>query len=269
LGAQQTGPVEKINCPACATPNEANAAKCVSCGASLAQPKPVQPQPTAAPTPLKIGPVAIVGGVILLLIVGACIAFFALATRTSDVTGQVQALEWSRTIPIEALVPISGRAWRDQIPVGALVGSCAEQQRGIENRSTGLTRQVCATPYVVDTGTGFGEVKQDCVNEPIYEEVPVYDSMCSYTATVWQQVDQVSLSGTDANPRWPQPRLGGGQRQGLPSESYQVVFRTEAKSYTYSTSNADEFSRYQPGSRWVLKVNSFDAITGVEPLHGQ
>lgn len=269
MGALHTGPAKKVNCPACGTPNEANAAKCVSCGASLAQPKPAQPQPMPAPTKTAFGPALWIGGAILLLLVGVCIFFFVLTTRTSDITGKVQAVEWTRTIPIEALVPVTGRAWRDQIPVGAVVGGCAQEQRGTERRSTGQTRQVCGTPYVEDTGTGHGAVKQDCEDEPIYEEVAVYDAMCQYTAMVWQQVDQAILSGTDLNARWPETRLSGGQRQGNPTETYQIVFATEEKTYTYDTSNADEFAQFQPGSRWILKVNSFGAVTKVEPLSGQ
>lgn len=265
IGALHTGPAKKVNCPACGTPNEASAAKCMSCGASLVQPKPAQPQPTA-PAKSVFGPAALIGGLILLVLVGVCIFFFVMVTRTSDITGKVQTVEWTRTIPIEALVPVTGRAWRDQIPVGAVVGGCAQEQRGTQRQSTGQTRQVCGTPYVEDTGTGHGEVKQDCEEEPIYKEVPVFDAMCQYTATVWQQVDQTSLTGADLNPRWPEPRLGSGQRQGAPSESYQIVFVTEKETYTYTPSNANEFTKFQPGSRWTLKVNSFGAITEVEPL---
>jgi hypothetical protein len=222
-----------------------------------------------ASTKTAFGPALWIGGAILLLLVGVCIFFFVLTTRTSDITGKVQAVEWTRTIPIEALAPVNGRAWRDQIPVGAVVGGCAQEQRGTERRSTGQTRQVCGTPYVEDTGTGHGAVKQDCEDEPIYEEVPVYDAMCQYTAMIWQQVDQATLSGTDLNARWPEPRLSGGQRQGNPTETYQIVFATEEKTYTYDTSNADEFAQFQPGTRWILKVNSFGAVTKVEPLSGQ
>jgi ribosomal protein L40E len=269
LGAYKTGPAEKINCPACGVPNEPKAATCASCGASLVQPKPVQPQPAPVPTKTSFGPVAIIGGVMLLLLVGACIFFFILSTRTNDITGQVQALEWSRTIPIEALVPVTGRAWRDQMPIGAFVNGCTQEQRGTERQSTGQTRQVCGTPYTVDTGTGLGEVKQDCEDEPIYEEMPVYDSLCQYTVTVWQQVDQVILTGTDLNPRWPKPNLRAGQRPGSPNESYQIIFATAEKNYIYTTTNAAEFAQFQPGSRWLLKVNSFDTVTAVEPLRGQ
>jgi hypothetical protein len=150
------------------------------------------------------------------------------------------------------------------------VGNCREEQRGTESRPSGQTREVCGTPYTKDTGTGVGEVVQDCETEPIYEEVPVYDDMCSYTATVWQRVDQVSLTGNDLNPRWPETSISGpSRREGGREEKYEVIFDTDGRIYTYTTTNADEFQKFQPGSRWVLKVNSFDAVTSVEPAQGQ
>lgn len=270
LGAHHTGPVEPITCPSCGASNEPNAAKCVQCGASLAQPKP-KPVP-AATVPAKPGgpglPLILI--VALVVLIGACIFFFVFTTRTTDISGTVDSVDWSRTIFIEQLVPVSGQAWRDQIPAGAVVGNCQEKQRGTERRPSGKTREVCGTPYTKDTGTGVGEVVQDCEDEPIYEDVPVYDHMCSYTAVVWQKVDQVSLTGQDINPRWPEASIfGQNRREGGREEEYKIIFDADGKTYTYTTTDAGEFQKFQLGSRWVLKVNSFDAVTSVEPVEGQ
>lgn len=275
LGAQQTGPAQPIECPSCGKPNEPNASKCVQCGAMLTQPQPTPPQPVSppltAPTAKSGMPLfAIIGGAVLLLVIGLCITFFVLSSRTTDITGQVDTVSWVRRILVQQLVPVSGQAWRDEIPVGAVVGSCSERQRGTESRFTGQTREVCGTPYTVDTGTGFGEVTQDCETEKVYEDVPVYDNYCSYTATVWQTVDGPTLTGNDLNPRWPEANLMGlNQREAGREESYKIVFEADGKAYTYTTSDFNEFQRFQPGSRWTLKVNSFDVVTSVEPRQGQ
>jgi len=43
-----------------------------------------------------------------------------------------------------------------------------------------------------------------------------------------------------------------------------VDFDTDGKSYTYHPSDADEFSRYAIGSRWVLNVNALGGLVSVE-----
>jgi hypothetical protein len=59
--------------------------------------------------------------------------------------------------------------------------------------------------------------------------------------------------------------LGQNQRAGAKEETYKVVFDTEQGQYTYQPSTETEFAKYQVGSRWVLKVNTFNAVMSVEP----
>jgi DNA-directed RNA polymerase subunit RPC12/RpoP len=277
LGAQQIGPAQPIECPSCGTPNAPDASKCIQCGASLVEPELAKPaSPTfssAIPDPAKKSSIplfAIIGGVVLLLVVAACIGFFVLFSRTTDVTAKVETITWKRSVRIEQLVPITGEDWRDEIPVGAVVGNCTEKERGSESHFTGETREVCGTPYTVDTGTGYGEVAQDCETEKIYENIPVYDDYCSFTATVWQSVDGLSLTGNDLSPRWPEANLtSSSQREAGREESYEVVFDADGKTYTYTTNDLAEFTQFQIGSRWVLNVNALDAIMSVEPLQSQ
>jgi len=47
--------------------------------------------------------------------------------------------------------------------------------------------------------------------------------------------------------------------------TWPIVFNVDGKTYTYQTDDADEFARCQIGSRWVLKVNTFNAVTSIEP----
>ena len=270
LGAHRDKPAAPIKCPACGTSNDAAAPKCVRCGASLAvKPEPKPAKPTPPPLPAKKGRFGIFGVVavvVVLLICAACVTFFVLSNRTSDVNGTVKTVSWSRTIAIEALVPVTREDWRDQIPPGAIVGVCTQKVHHTESRSTGRTREICGTPYTVNKGSGFGEVVQDCQTEDITEDVEVYADSCQYTIDVWQEVDKATAGGNDLNPRWPAPRLRGEQREGNRTDTYNITFTTEQGTYSYSPATAAEFARYNIGSRWILKINTFDTVTGVEPL---
>lgn len=255
VGAHRSGPAAKVTCPACGTPNEPDADKCVQCGASLA-PKP-KPKPKAEPAKggfLGVG--LIVGVVVVLCILGVC-AFVFLAGQTEETTGQVVEVEWTRTVPIMGLVPVTKEDWRDELPDEAEIVSCREELHHTQDEPDGDAEKVCGTPFTVDQGSGFGEVVQECVFN-------VYQDFCEYTVNEWQEVDEVSVSGNDFDPYWPEPDTGRNQRLGTRSEAYQVVFRTEAGEYSYSA-DADEFEQFQPGTRWKLNVNTFNSVVSVEP----
>jgi len=257
LGAHRTGPVKQVPCPSCGAQQPATALKCSQCGASMAQPKPA-PRKTA---PAKRSRARWVGGVISAVMLLAClgaILFFILSTRTQDVVGSVQAVSWTRSIAIEELGPVTAQGWRDEIPAGAVLGTCTQKVHHTQSDPAPNAEEVCGTPYTVDTGSGYGEVVQDC-------EYRVYAEWCQYTTEEWQVVDQATLRGDDLNPRWPNLQLNANQRQGEREERYKIIFNADGKQYTYITHDAAEFARCQIGSQWVLKVNTFNAVTSIEP----
>ncbi len=254
LGAHRTGPVEQVPCPSCGAPNPATALKCSQCGASMARPKPAPSKP--ATTKKKgCGLVAgIVGGAVVLLVA----LFFILSARTQDVVGTVQSVSWTRSIAIEELGPVTHEDWRDEIPSDAVVGTCTQKVHHTQSEPAPNAEKVCGTPYTVDKGSGYGEVVQDC-------EYQVYADWCKYTVEEWQAVDEATLSGDDLNPRWPNLQLNTDQREGERKEHYEIIFDTDGKRYTYKTGDAAEFAQCQIGSRWILKVNTFNAVTSIEP----
>lgn len=275
LGAYSDKPAEKITCPACETPNQANASKCVNCGASLVQTPPPKPQPQAQPQALGtrskgrsrpqtagVGQAGLFGsiglGLIGLLICGGLIFFFILAGRTEDVSGTVSNIGWTREVAIEGLVPVSYSGWRDDIPAGAAVGSCSERIHHTQDQPAPNAQKICGTPYVVDEGSGFGQVVQDC-------QYQVYALYCDYTVEEWREVDTLRVTGGDLNPRWPAvTNLAGDERPGEQREVYEIVFDTEQGRYTYTTRDPNEFAQFQTGSRWTLQVNTFNTIVDVE-----
>ncbi len=265
LGGYHSEPAEQIICPSCGTPNEPRAPKCMQCGASLVQPTKPEPSPPVPQSgPVRRSRAGLFGGiglgVIVLVLCAAGITFFVLAGRTNDVSASVREATWTRTVSVEGLVPVTYENWRDDIPAGAPVQSCTQKIHHTQAAPALNADRVCGTPYVVDQGSGYGEVVKDC-------EYHVYEDFCEYTVEEWRQIDTTSLSGTDLNPNWPNPALSPDERLGGQNETYQVIFETDQGQYTYTTGDPVEFARYTTGSRWLLKVNTFNSVVATQPAN--
>ncbi len=255
LGAFQDKEAPDVKCPFCGTMNPATAVRCSNCNGLLQKPDGETAVPDA-PKKKRGVPVFLI--VILIGLLCLCGILAVMFLRTEDVTGSVQSVNWTRSIAIEALGPVERSDWADQIPADASVGSCSERVRRTQANPAPNSVEVCGTPYTVDTGTGLGEVVQDC-------EYQVYDDFCEYTVTEWVEVDTAQISGADLNPIWPQTSLSGDQRTGAADESYEVVFSSDGERYTYTTSSLEEFLQFTPGSEWTLAVNSFGGVVDVKP----
>jgi ribosomal protein L40E len=252
VGAHRDQPAPDVACPYCGAMNAASALSCSQCGASMADTRPKAE--TAAPPAGNNKVLWIILGIVGFIVV-ACIFFMVLANRTSDNVGEVTDLQWTRVVAIEALRPVERRDWRDEVPSGARILSCAQEIRSTEDEPVANSVEVCGTPYTLDTGTGIGQVVQDCVYQ-------VYDDYCSFTVEEWQQVDEARLAGDDQNPRWPTMQLRSGQREGARSADYIIVFRTDGDTYRYRATEA-EFGRAELGSVWILEINTFNQVTGI------
>jgi hypothetical protein len=267
-----------IHCPYCETRNPAGSTVCKQCGGSLAEgivrdsghvvgaPPVTRPpaEPRAAPRPVaakvKGLPWYLFAGLAVLLLV-CCVGAYLLARPSKELNGVVRDVSWERRISIEALQPVSREDWRDEIPSDARLGNCRRKEHHTQSEepAPGVeAEKICGTPYTIDKGSGYGEVVQDC-------EYRVYADWCEYTREEWQEVDASIASGQDLNPYWPQVSLVSDQREGEYSEEYEVNFETEGRSYTYHPGDADEFSRYVIGSKWMLSVNALGGVTSVEP----
>lgn len=256
----QPKPVQQIPCPNCKTPNPDTRDTCSACGANLHEP--VASHPPLDTTAAKPGSnrMLIFLGIGLAVLAVVCIIFLTLnLNRRQDLTATVRDLNWSRIITIQEFRDASYTGWINQVPADAEVGDCEKRQYQTLSSPpvSGDYQEVCGTPYTKDTGSGFGEVVQDC-------QYVVYQDYCNYTVQEWQVIDQVQIQGDDLNPRWPELNLSTGQRQGNSQEIYKVEFVTNNGSYTYTTSNPDEFSQFALGSEWILVLNGFNQIVGLE-----
>ena len=260
VGAFRAGPAAPVACPRCGTSNPGAALKCSSCGASLTSPAPAPVPSTPAPAARPAGrsPLLIIGVILAALCGLGGLVLLLLGGRKSEAVGVVDSIGWERRIAIEALRPVEHEDWYDQIPSGADVGTCRQARRSTSQDPVANSVEVCGTPYTVDSGSGYGEVVQDCVYE-------VYDDLCSYTISEWTVIDTAVARGTGGVPSWPSVSLATDERQGDESESYTVVLATDSDRYTYTPSTAAEFATFTPGSRWILTVNGFGSLTGIEP----
>ena len=261
LGEHRHEKAPDVICEFCGTANEANALKCSQCGAALAnpaQPKPTSQTSTQPATPAKRGTPVWLYGIGAFLLLCLC-GFIFLSMRTTEATGEVTSVQWTRSVAIEEFGPVDREGWYDEIPSSADVGSCSERVHHTQSNPAPGAEEVCGEPYTIDTGSGVGEVVQDC-------EYRVYEDWCSYTIDEWRQIREVSEQGNDFSPYWPDPSLSRDQRQGQRSENYRITFAGDGDSYNYSTGNFNEFQRYEIGSRWLLNVNTFGQVNSVEPL---
>jgi len=255
LGAYRKDKQLEIDCPACGTLNPANAHVCAGCGASLEKPTTASKEIEGSKKRIPVG-IAIGIGALCLI---AGIVWIFLSQRTEERIGIVKDVSWMRSIPIEALVDVEDEGWLDEIPPppDATLGTCTEKLRETVAEPVSDSVEVCGTPYTIDSGTGFGEVVQDC-------EYEVYSDWCTYTSIDWGVVDAVTLTGSDINPIWPEAQLADGQRFGDGEERYEITLTTEDDAFLYTTDDPVEFIQFQPGTSWILNVNSFGQLLSVE-----
>ncbi|MBX2997345.1 MAG: zinc ribbon domain-containing protein [Caldilineaceae bacterium] len=255
LGAHRSQSVPDVTCPACGSANPASAQRCQRCGAGLLSGAELMAR---APKPNKQGGFGRAALFVGLGIVALIVVFLALMFRTEETIGVVQDVNWERRIEIQALVPVAKENWIDQIPSGVAVGQCRKRVARTQDEPTANAREVCGTPYTVDQGSGFGEVVQECRYE-------ILEDWCEYKVDEWRSVDSVSANGPGVAALWPELRLDTNQREGRRSEEYTILFSTDGDNYRYKVSQANDAAKFEKGSRWILSVNTFNAVTNVEP----
>jgi ribosomal protein L40E len=263
MGAYRQGTGAPQACPTCGAMNPENALRCSKCGNPLqrkteqtATPQANVPATATIPSrssKLKL-PLIIGAG---LLVVACIIVILILSGKTKDVIGTVQSVYWERSIDIQDYQLVSSEAFVEDIPSGADVQDCRLEYHHDSSSWEANATEVCGTPYTVDTGTGAAEVVQDCYYQ-------VYEDYCSYTSMAWVVVRTERSSGSDLYPYWSQPVLTGYEQTGDSRESYSVRFSSDKGEYSYSPQSEYDFSQFSIGSDWILKINTFGTLMGVE-----
>jgi uncharacterized OB-fold protein len=263
-----------IHCPWCGTRNPATAKLCSNCGGELSQGgKPrqtggkvrtvseahTQTSETVETPRRKMRPIGIIiGAIILIAIIVGGIIISKWINETQTVNATVSGVYWERSIGIEEYMQVTRSDWEDQIPASADIQSCTMEHRYTSDQPEANATEVCGEEYVEDTGTGVGEVIQDCVYE-------VYDNYCDYNDWEWQAIDPVISYGYDLSPYWPTLNLTRNQQEAGRDEEFLITFTDGSKDYDYSTTDLNLFLLATPNSAWKLEVNRADTIKEVNP----
>jgi hypothetical protein len=128
-----------------------------------------------------------------------------------------------------------------------------------EEPASGDFNKVCGTPYTLDTGSGVGQVVQDC-------HYDVLASYCNYSVQEWRVMRQAVERGGDRAPFFAEPQLEQGQRLGSREAHFVIVFDTNAGQYEYTVGSLEEFQQFQMGSEWMLTLNGFNQIVEIQPV---
>ncbi len=257
IGAAQAKPAPDIVCQFCGTANPATNVKCSNCSAPLGAA--ARPKPTPAAAPAKSNPMMmIIIGIILLLVCGGIAFFMMRGMSTESNVARVTGVNWKRSIVVLGYAPVTYSTWADQVPQDANVNYCSERERQRSGVPAANSEEVCGTPYLLDQGSGFAEMVQDC-------QYIIYDDYCEYTVVELQPVGVLDQTGTDMNPFWPESRLGQDQQLGERDEVYQITFDVDGRRVVYQTTNVNEYLQFQPGTDWTVEVNGFGSIVDIDP----
>ena len=246
---------------------------------------PPQPQPKPQPQKRKrkLWP--------LLLAVLAVIAVIFFVTRPKDKATTVVDKTWQRAVDVEVYTTVQEEGW--SVPSGGRITSSREAIRTYEQVLDHYEDEEYEVPYDVldgydthteyeDNGDGtFTEVEYETPRYrteyrtetrtvPVYRQEPVYDTLYTYDIDKWvhsrtekaggscyEPRSEVLRSGdwsVEAEPYWPDTRLGGSERESGRGEEY-ILYFTDDKGKTYSARvTEDMWNRYQRDQAVELEV---------------
>lgn len=239
---------------------------------------PERPSTAPAAKSRKVPAIGIAGAVGggLLLCLCLVLAFFVFGNRDAQAT--VSGFSWERTVAVESFQTVTEEDW--QVPEG---GRILSQQEEIHHYDQVLdhyetrTRQVSEQvqvgerTYVCgqrDLGNGFFEdiectdpiyetqTRTETYEEPIYIQVPVYQTKYTYEIDKWVVVRTETAGNDDHSAFWPELNLEGGEREGQRTETYIVYFTDEdGKTFEWETAEAD-WRGYEMGQGVTLKLDA-------------
>jgi hypothetical protein len=247
---------------------------------------PPAPQTAAAPRPRRsLFKRAMVG---LLALMGWC--YF----RPREITATLAEKSWERSVEVEAYRTVRESDW--SVPAGGrtinsfqAIRSYRQELDHHETRTRTVSEQVQVgtrtyTCGQTDMGNGYFEDKtctepeyetrshEETYQEPIYRQVPIYDTKYDYDVERWVTDTVLVASGTaddpaDADaPSWPNPRLAERRRVGDRKEKYILVFREGDDTYRTEVP-LSQYDALRVGGAMRIKVNNAGLVRIVEPAN--
>jgi uncharacterized OB-fold protein len=259
IGTFQTDTAIDIKCPNCGVFNSPSNQYCQECGGPIkyiGHKEKVKPVPDKTASKKK-RPIWLIIPILIMLAI--CIVLVILFSTKRSETGIVENVHWTRTIQIENFGPVTKEGWEIDIPGDAVITECKKAYHHTSSEPEPISTEICGTPYVVDEGTGIGEVVEDC-------EYEVYADYCTYSIEEWYLFDSISQEGGDFNPQWPEIQLGVDQRYGNMTEGYEIYFSTDDAAYSFSTNDQSLFLQSEIGTEWELSINALNMLVDITSI---
>lgn len=221
-----------------------------------------------------------------LIILVACLLGGMLLFGGNDLGVSIEEMRWERSVVVEELQTVTEEGW--ELPDGAqLIGEREEIRHydqvvvGHETKQRTVSEQVQVgeRTYVCgqrDLGNGFFEdmecsepvyetqQRTETYEEPIYEQVPVYDTMYEYEVERWTAVRTERATGSDQQVHWPELNLEPNQREGERQETYQIVFRDGEGERYEMTFPLEEWLSFESQGQYQLRVNGLGQPVGID-----
>lgn len=178
--------------------------------------------------------------------------------QSSTRTASVSSMRWTTSVQVMGNIDSRDSGWRDELPSDAKNVECQDRLKYTSDEEVAGSREVCGEPYSIDLGNGYEQLTQDCQYE-------VYEKYCNYTTSTWGLIDTKRTSGSGKNPELPYVDTSRGYEMGDQSVSYEVTLRDEnGETYTLNPSSQTEYNSYSIGDEYVIDLNSYGRITGME-----
>ena len=181
---------------------------------------------------------------ICLLLLGAAFYF---TFRQEVESLAVAGFEWRRSIEIEAWSTVRDEAWEEGVPPEARKLSGRREVHHTEPQQVATERIRVGT-----RDTGNGTLEDLYTDRPVYRDRPVYGTKFTYEVERWVAVRTARADGLDQSPRWPEPGLAAGEREGRRSEGYTVLLEGRRKYRKELTES--RWSSFHIGQRLIATV---------------
>lgn len=275
-------------CSFCNSLNRDNAATCTTCGATredsesnyfdmlkkkqereaaelAAQPAVTETRGKSSRKPLLIF-------LTIIAVIVAVVAFMN-GNKTSGQT--VSEIGWSRTVTVEQNTECEENGW--SLPQEAELIRSARELYGYnrvldhyEDVSYQRSRRVVdhyETYYTYeDRGNGsFEEISHErpvytteyyteTVSEPVYRQVPQYETMYYYKIWRWMESREARASGDNHDVYWPDPELGENEREGRKTEIYAFSVQDKDGKTTHWSVDQETWNTLNVGDEVHLTV---------------
>lgn len=190
----------------------------------------------------------------------------------------ISGKEWERKVIIEEYRTVEESAW-DDVPSGGRLQHTKEEIRSYnkvlshyETKTRQVAKQVFdgynTHTYYTNNGNGTftehtsktpkyrTEYVTETYQEPVYNNVPVYDTKYYYETEKWVYDRTEESKGSDNEPYWPEYNLNGNERVSSEKEIYtfKCYVKDKEKVYVYTCKNKDEYDSHKEGCKVKITV---------------